>query len=44
VRWRTWMLRMCDVLIDEFYPRELAKIDKRIDRFRKLRQFWMQYR
>lgn len=40
---RDWMLRMCDILIDEFYPRELGKIDKRIDRFRKLKLFWEQH-
>ena len=40
---KDWMLRMCDILIDEFYPRELAKIDKRIDRFRRVRQFWEQH-
>ena len=33
---KNWMLRMCDILIDEFYPRELGKIDKRIDRFRRV--------
>jgi hypothetical protein len=40
---KDWMLRMCDILIDEFYPHELAKIDKRIDRFRKVRRFWEQH-
>lgn len=40
---KVWMLRMCDVLIEEFYPRELGKIDKRIDRFRKLRLLWKQH-
>ncbi len=40
---KNWMLRMCEILIDEFYPRELGKIDKRIDRFRKVRQFWEQH-
>lgn len=40
---RNWMLRMCDILIEDFYPLELAKIDLRIDRFRKLKQFWQQH-
>jgi hypothetical protein len=40
---QSWMLRMCDILIDEFYPRELGKIDKRIDRFRRVREFWEQH-
>lgn len=42
-RRKDWMLQMCDILIDEFYPRELGKIDKRIDRFRRLKQFWEQH-
>jgi hypothetical protein len=40
---KEWMLRMCDILIDEFYPRELGKIGKRINRFRKLKEFWEQH-
>jgi len=40
---KEWMLRMCDILVEEFYPRELSKIDKRITRFRKVRQFWEQH-
>jgi hypothetical protein len=40
---KDWMLRMCDILTDEFCPRELGKIDKRIGRFRKVRQFWEQH-
>lgn len=40
---KDWMLQMCDILVDEFYPKELGKIDKRIDRFRKLRLFWEQH-
>jgi hypothetical protein len=40
---KEWMLRMCDILVEEFYPRELSKIEKRIARFRKVRQFWEQH-
>jgi hypothetical protein len=36
---KSWMLDLCDVL-DIFYPREIEKIDKRIDRFRKVREYW----
>ena len=34
-----WMLQLCDVL-DVFYPKEISKIEKRIDRFAKGRSFW----
>jgi hypothetical protein len=36
---RSWMIELCDTLLD-FYPREIAKIGKRIDYFRKVRTFW----
>lgn len=36
---RRWMLELCDAMLD-FYPKEIAKIDKRIERFRGIRQFW----
>jgi len=35
-----WMIEMCDNLM-EFYPREIAKIDKRIERFRRLKDDWL---
>ncbi len=37
---KKWMLELCDVLLD-FYPKEIRKIDKRIHRFRKLREVWL---
>ena len=37
---RKWMLELCDVLL-EFYPREIAKINERIERFEKVREFWL---
>jgi hypothetical protein len=37
---KQWMIEMCDVLMD-FYPREIAKINKRLDRFRKLKDEWL---
>ena len=33
---KKWMIELCDTLL-EFYPKEIAKIDKRISRFEKLR-------
>jgi hypothetical protein len=36
---KAWMLELCDNLL-EFYPREVAKIGKRIVYFENLRRFW----
>ena len=36
---RTWMIELCDTLL-EFYPKEIAKIDKRISRFERIRAQW----
>ena len=36
---KSWMLQLCDAL-DMFYPKEILKIEKRIDRFAKVREFW----
>lgn len=36
---KAWMLEFCDTML-EFYPKEIAKIDKRIERFRKVRDEW----
>ena len=36
---KKWMLQLCDTL-DIFYPKEILKIEKRIDRFAKVRAFW----
>ena len=36
---KKWMIELCDTLL-EFYPREIAKIDKRILHFEKLRDQW----
>lgn len=36
---KRWMIEMCDMML-EFYPREIAKIDKRIERFRNLKELW----
>ncbi|MBN1311387.1 MAG: hypothetical protein JXB30_08205 [Anaerolineae bacterium] len=37
---REWMLQLCDALL-EFYPREIAKINARIERFNTVREFWL---
>ena len=36
---RNWMLELCDTLF-EFYPKEIAKIDRRIEHFKKVREQW----
>jgi len=36
---KSWMLQLCDALL-EFYPKELTKINDRMERFRKVRQVW----
>jgi hypothetical protein len=37
---RAWMLEFCDNVL-EFYPREIAKITKRIGKFEKVKEFWL---
>jgi hypothetical protein len=36
---KKWMLEFCDRML-EFYPREITKINDRIERFRIVRKFW----
>jgi len=36
---KEWMIEMCDHLLD-FYPKEILKINARMDRFRQMKQFW----
>lgn len=36
---KKWMIELCDTLL-EFYPKEIAKIDKRIAHFQKIRAQW----
>jgi len=36
---RQWMMELCDTLLD-FYPKEIAKIDRRIEHFRQIRARW----
>jgi hypothetical protein len=36
---KAWMLQLCERLL-QFYPRELAKIEKRIEYFRKVHLSW----
>lgn len=36
---KDWMLQLCDVML-EFYPKEIAKISDRIERFKDIRDFW----
>ena len=37
---RKWMLELCDILFG-FYPKEIAKINDRIDYFRQVRELWL---
>ncbi len=37
---KSWMLELCDVML-QFYPKEIAKIGKRLDKFREIREFWL---
>jgi len=36
---KRWMIQLCDLLFD-FYPKEISKINTRIERFRKVREYW----
>jgi len=36
---KNWMLELCDTLF-EFYPSEISKIERRVERFREVREFW----
>jgi hypothetical protein len=40
---KRWMLEFCDNLF-EFYPREIRKIDLRIQQFKKVKAFWQDKR
>ncbi|HDP99711.1 MAG TPA: hypothetical protein ENN22_11095 [bacterium] len=37
---KQWMLTLCDILLDRFYPGEIEKIGKRVKRFQHVREFW----
>jgi len=36
---KSWMIEFCDTML-EFYPKEISKIDSRIERFKKIREEW----
>ena len=36
---KSWMIEFCDTML-EFYPKEIAKIDGRIERFKRIREAW----
>ncbi len=38
---KEWMLELCDVML-EFYPREIGKIQERINYFKRAKQRWEQ--
>lgn len=35
-----WMIELCDALL-LFYPKEISKIDSRIEHFQKIKNFWL---
>ncbi len=37
---RAWMLEFCDTVL-AFYPREIAKITRRIGKFDRVKEFWL---
>jgi len=37
---KAWMLELCDALL-EFYPKEIAKIGKRVARFEQVKDLWI---
>jgi hypothetical protein len=39
---KRWMIQLCDLLF-EFYPREISKIDKRLEHFQKVKDFWLNH-
>jgi len=36
---KNWMIELCDTLL-EFYPKEIGKINGRVEHFRRVRKFW----
>lgn len=36
---KIWMIELCDFML-EFYPKEIAKIGKRISRFQTVKEYW----
>lgn len=36
---KNWMIEMCDNLL-EFYPKEIGKINERINYFKRMKRFW----
>jgi len=39
---KRWMIALCDALL-EFYPREIGKINARIEHFKKIRAAWQSH-
>lgn len=37
---KAWMIDFCDIML-EFYPKEILKIDKRINHFKKVKNAWV---
>src|SRR5258708_3894869 len=39
---KQWMVEFCDNML-EFYPKEIGKIGNRIQRFRQIKDYWIQH-
>ena len=37
---KDWMIEFCDIML-KFYPKEVLKIDKRINHFKKVKDVWL---
>lgn len=40
---KKWMLELCDIML-EFYPKEVLKIEARVEHFLRIRRHWQQKR
>ena len=36
---KKWMIELCEVML-EFYPKEIGKINDRIERFKRIKEYW----
>jgi hypothetical protein len=36
---KQWMIELCDIML-EFYPKEIGKIQNRIEHFERVKRYW----
>ena len=36
---KQWMIELCDIML-EFYPKEIVKIQNRIEHFERVKRYW----